>query len=584
MNVFMNDITVFAKTNFRNKETVFGIKRRDRRQHMYVIGKSGTGKTELLKNIALQDIQNGEGVCIVDPHGEFVEEVVDKIPSNRVNDVVYFNPADTEYPIGFNVLQVTDEKYKHLVSSDLMGIFTKIWANVWSARMEYILNNCILALVDTPETTLLGIIRILVDKDYRQKVVNNVKDPVVRSFWINEYASWRDQFRNEAIAPIQNKVGQFLSTSLIRNIVGQAKSTINVAEIMNSNKILLVNVSKGRIGEDNSALLGAMLITKIQLAAMERVRIPETERKDFYLYVDEFQNFATDSFANVLSEARKYRLNLIVAHQYVGQLVTDTTTRVRDSIFGNVGTLISLRVGAADAEFLEKEFFPEFVIQDLVNLDNYNIYLKMMIDGVSCRPFSATTLPPMDTGVTNQREKMIKVSRERYANPQKEVEEKISRWSGVMSDGDDEGYIRKDNVSSRNTTDQDKSSIKKNKTTCWSCGKGTEVSFEPDGRRPIYCKECLEKVKAGEDVGLGYRPVAPIIQSKTDTVNQQSALSELGIEFKGTKQPRRVETPQTVGLDEAFNKEPVSFRRKKRAEVDLKGLRATLEEAMGKKE
>ena len=580
----MNDITVFAKTNFRNKETVFGIKRRDRRQHMYVIGKSGTGKTELLKNIALQDIQNGEGVCIVDPHGEFVEEVVDKIPSNRVNDVVYFNPADTEYPIGFNVLQVTDEKYKHLVSSDLMGIFTKIWANVWSARMEYILNNCILALVDTPETTLLGIIRILVDKDYRQKVVNNVKDPVVRSFWINEYASWRDQFRNEAIAPIQNKVGQFLSTSLIRNIVGQAKSTINVAEIMNSNKILLVNVSKGRIGEDNSALLGAMLITKIQLAAMERVRIPETERKDFYLYVDEFQNFATDSFANVLSEARKYRLNLIVAHQYVGQLVTDTTTRVRDSIFGNVGTLISLRVGAADAEFLEKEFFPEFVIQDLVNLDNYNIYLKMMIDGVSCRPFSATTLPPMDTGVTNQREKMIKVSRERYANPQKEVEEKISRWSGVMSDGDDEGYIRKDNVSSRNTTDQDKSSIKKNKTTCWSCGKGTEVSFEPDGRRPIYCKECLEKVKAGEDVGLGYRPVAPIIQSKTDTVNQQSALSELGIEFKGTKQPRRVETPQTVGLDEAFNKEPVSFRRKKRAEVDLKGLRATLEEAMGKKE
>ncbi|MFH1966281.1 MAG: type IV secretion system DNA-binding domain-containing protein [Patescibacteria group bacterium] len=580
----MNDITVFAKTNFRNKETVFGIKRRDRRQHMYVIGKSGTGKTELLKNIALQDIQNGEGVCIVDPHGEFVEEVVDKIPSNRVNDVVYFNPADTEYPIGFNVLQVTDEKYKHLVSSDLMGIFTKIWANVWSARMEYILNNCILALVDTPETTLLGIIRILVDKDYRQKVVNNVKDPVVRSFWINEYASWRDQFRNEAIAPIQNKVGQFLSTSLIRNIVGQAKSTINVAEIMNSNKILLVNVSKGRIGEDNSALLGAMLITKIQLAAMERVRIPEDERKDFYLYVDEFQNFATDSFANVLSEARKYRLNLIVAHQYVGQLVTDTTTRVRDSIFGNVGTLISLRVGAADAEFLEKEFFPEFVIQDLVNLDNYNIYLKMMIDGVSCRPFSATTLPPMDTGVTNQREKMIKVSRERYANPQKEVEEKISRWSGVMSDGDDEGYIRKDNVSSRNTTDQDKSSIKKNKTTCWSCGKGTEVSFEPDGRRPIYCKECLEKVKAGEDVGLGYRPVAPIIQSKTDTVNQQSALSELGIEFKGTKQPRRVETPQTVGLDEAFNKEPVSFRRKKRTEVDLKGLRATLEEAMGKKE
>ena len=592
----MKDITVFAKTNFRDQESVFGIKQADRRQHMYIIGKSGTGKTVLLKNLALQDIQNGHGVCIVDPHGEFVEEVVDKIPSNRINDVVYFNPADTEYPIGFNVLQVADDKYKHLVASDLMGIFTKIWANVWSARMEYILNNCILALVDTPETTLLGIVRILVDKDYRQKIVNNVKDPVVRSFWINEYASWRDQFRNEAIAPIQNKVGQFLSTSLIRNIVGQAKSTINISEIMNSNKILLVNVSKGRIGEDNSALLGAMLITKIQLAAMERVRIPEDERQDFYLYVDEFQNFATDSFANVLSEARKYRLNLIVAHQYIGQLVTDTTTKVRDSIFGNVGTLISLRVGAADAEFLEKEFTPEFVIQDLVNLDNYNIYLKMMIDGVSCRPFSVTTLPPMDTGVTNQREKMVKVSRERYANPRKEVEEKISRWSGVMSEGDDGGeYIKKTSVSA--FTDKDKSSIKKNKTICWSCGKGTEVSFEPDGRRPIYCKECLEKVKAGEDIGLAHRPVAPIIQSKTDKVSQQVALGELGIEFEETKssipkkqlkenvERKKIKTPPAVGLNEALNREPVSFsRKKKRAEVDLKDLRKTLEEAIGKKE
>jgi len=568
----MKDVTVFAKTNYRNQEVEFGIKGPDRRQHMYVIGKSGTGKTVLLKNLALQDIQNGHGVCIIDPHGEFVEEVIDKIPAHRINDVIYFNPVDNDYPIGFNVLQVTDEKYKHLVASDLMGIFTKIWANVWSARMEYILNNCILALIDTPETTLLGIMRILVDKDYRQKVINNVKDPIVRSFWVNEYASWRDQFRNEAIAPIQNKVGQFLSTALIRNIVGQAKSTINIADIMNDNKILLVNVSKGRIGEDNSALLGAMLITKIQLAAMERVRIPEDERRDFYLYVDEFQNFATDSFANVLSEARKYRLNLIVAHQYIGQLITDTTTRVRDSIFGNVGTLIALRVGAADAEFLEKEFTPEFTIQDLVNLDNYNIYLKMLIDGVSCRPFSAKTLPPMDIGLSNQREKIIKVSRERYAQPRKEVEEKISRWSGVMSNGDDEGYIRKENISAFG--DKDKSSLKKNKTICWSCGKETEVSFEPDGRRPIYCKECLDKVKAGEDVGLRHRPVAPIIQSNTDKVNQQSALSELGIEFEGTK---------PVSLDDAIKKEPVSFRRKKRAEVNLKDLRATLEEAIGKK-
>jgi len=591
----MKDITTFAKTNYRDQEATFGIKGPDRRQHMYIIGKSGTGKTALLKNLALQDIQNGHGICIVDPHGEFVEEVVEKIPSHRVNDVVYFNPADNEFPIGFNVLQVSNEKYKHLVASDLMGIFTKIWANVWSARMEYILNNCILALVETPGTTLLGIVRILVDKDYRQRIVDNVKDPVVRSFWVNEYASWRDQFRNEAIAPIQNKVGQFLSTALIRNIVGQAKSTINISEIMNDQKILLVNVSKGRIGEDNSALLGAMIITKIQLAAMERVRIPEDERKDFYLYVDEFQNFATDSFANVLSEARKYRLNLIVAHQYIGQLVTDTTTKVRDSIFGNVGTLISLRVGAADAEFLEKEFFPEFTIQDLVNLDNYSIYLKMLIDGSSCRPFSATTLPPMDIGESNQRDKIIKVSRERYANPRKEVEEKISKWSGVISDDDGE--------SGNINTSNEKSSGNKNKTTCWSCGVGTEVGFEPDGKRPIYCKDCLEKVKAGKDVNLNYKPVKKIFKTKVESVSQQTALSDLGIEFEKKESPKteikkddvqkiekeketekEIEKPSAVSLNDAVSKEPVSFRRKKkRVEVDLKDLRKTLEGAMDKK-
>ncbi|MFH1461275.1 MAG: type IV secretion system DNA-binding domain-containing protein [Patescibacteria group bacterium] len=580
----MSDLTIFAKTNFRGQDQTFGIKKHDRRQHTYVIGKSGVGKTVLLKNMALQDIHNGHGICIVDPHGEFVEELVDRIPSHRVNDVIYFNPADTEYPIGFNVLQVPDLKYKHLIASDLMGIFTKIWANVWSARMEYILNNCILALVDTPGTTLLGIVRILVDRDYRQKIIDNVKDPVVRSFWINEYAEWRDQFRNEAIAPIQNKVGQFLSTSLIRNIVGQSKSTINIPEIMNNGKILLVNVSKGRIGEDNSALLGAMLITKIQLAAMERVRIPEDERKDFYLYVDEFQNFATESFAGILSEARKYRLDLIIAHQYIGQLVTETTTKVRDSVFGNVGTLITFRVGAADAEFLEKEFSPEFNIQDLVNLENYSIYLKMMIDGVSSRPFSAKTLPPMDLGISEQREKIIKVSRERYTRSRQEVEEKIIKWSGAVSEeGEEPRFIKREKPSS---------DVKKNKVICWSCGKETEVSFEPDGRRPIYCKDCLEKVKKGEELELKHRP---IIQSPKEEIGQKTALSQLGIEFgkeqkaeiRERKAPERkaIETPSAVSLREALKKEPASFRNKKqRKEIDLKGLRETLDEVLEKKD
>ncbi|MEK9195607.1 MAG: type IV secretion system DNA-binding domain-containing protein [Patescibacteria group bacterium] len=389
------EVTYIGKCNFRGNERVFGIKKKDRRQHMYVIGKTGVGKSALLKNMALQDIRAGRGIGIVDPHGEFVEEVLEQIPSNRINDVVYFNPVDADYPIGFNVLEVPDVKYKHLVVSDLLGIFTKIWANVWSARMEYILQNCILALIDTPGTTLLGIPRILVDKEYRDAIVANVTDPVVRSFWTQEYETWRDQFRNEAIVPIQNKVGQFLNTSFVRNIVGQPTSSLNIPDIMNTGKILLVNVSKGKIGEDNSALLGAMIITKIQLAAMERVRIAEEDRLDFYLYVDEFQNFATDSFAAILSEARKYRLNLFIAHQYVGQLVTDVSTKVRDAVFGNVGTMISFRVGATDAEFLEKEFTPEFLMADLINLPNYHIYLKLMVDGMTSRPFSSATLPPL---------------------------------------------------------------------------------------------------------------------------------------------------------------------------------------------
>ena len=412
------DVIYFGRTNYRNANRLFGIKRNDRRQHTYVVGKTGTGKSALLSNMIIQDIANGEAVCVADPHGELVEGILSKIPEERIQDVIYFNPADTDFHIGFNVLELPDPRYKHLVASGLMGIFTKIWANVWSARMEYILNNAVLALLDTPGSTLLGIPRLLVDKDYRQRIVTNIQDPVVKAFWINEYESWQEKFRNEAIAPIQNKVGQFLSAALIRNVVGQSKSTIDIFDMMNEGKIFLVNVSKGRIGEDNSALLGAMLITKIQLASMERVRVPEEERVDFYLYVDEFQNFATDSFAGILSEARKYRLNLILAHQYVGQLVTDTSTKVRDAIFGNAGTMIIFRVGAADAEFLEPEFEPEFTIQDIVNLPNYNVYLKLMVDGLACRPFSAATLAPLKVkSSATAVEDIIESSRKKYGRP-----------------------------------------------------------------------------------------------------------------------------------------------------------------------
>jgi len=426
-----NTITVFAKTNFRNKEVPFGIKTDDRRRHMYLIGKTGMGKTSLMENMVIQDIKNGHGVAFLDPHGDSIQRILNAIPSSRVNDVIYFNPADLDYPVAFNILESVDPKYKHLVASGLMGVFTKIWANLWSARMEYILNNTILALLDSPGNTLLGITRMYVDKKYRKKIVDNVKDPMVRAFWTDEYANYNEKYRTEAIAPIQNKVGQFLSSGIIRNIVGQPKSTIDLREIMDNQKILIMDLSKGKVGEDNSALLGAMLVTKMQLAAMSRTDIPETERKDFYLYVDEFQNFATDSFATILSEARKYRLNLIVGHQYIGQLVQERNTKVRDAIFGNVGTLVVFRVGAEDAEFLVKEFEPIFTEVDIVNLPKYNILLKLMINGVASDPFSATTLPPNPGLVTSNSEKTIKVSRERYSNPVAEVEEKISRWMGA---------------------------------------------------------------------------------------------------------------------------------------------------------
>jgi len=482
------NVVYFGKVDYRNTEKIFGIKRKDRRQHMYLIGKTGTGKSALIHNFISQDIANGDGVCVVDPHGELVEGVLENIPKERAKDVIYFNPSDIDHPIGFNVLEMPDPKYKHLVASGLMAIFTKIWSNVWSARMEYILNNAVLALLDTPDTTLLGIPRILVDKDYRQKIIANLKDPVVKAFWVNEYEKWQEKFRNEAIAPIQNKVGQFLSTPLIRNVVGQPKSAINIFDIMNNQKILLINVSKGRIGEDNAALLGAMLITKIQLAAMERVRIPEDERKDFYLYVDEFQNFATDSFASVLSEARKYRLNLIIAHQYIGQLVNEMSTKVRDAVFGNAGTMIVFRVGAADAEFLENEFEPEFMIHDIVNLPNYHIYLKLMIDGLTSRPFSAKTLPPIRNpeGVAIVKE-IIDTSRKNYTSARKDVEEEVKSWSGIFSE-----------ISNRGGSEKNTDKIQLYEAVCSSCGKETKVPFKPAPGRPIYCLDCLAKIKAEE--------------------------------------------------------------------------------------
>lgn len=426
------DINFFASTNFRNTNRKFGIKLDDRRRHMYVVGKTGMGKTTLLENMVLNDIYAGHGVGVVDPHGDFAEKIINYIPPNRINDVVYFNPSDIDHPIGFNILETIDPRYRHLVASGLMGVFKKIWPDVWSARMEYILNNTLLALLEFPNTTLLGINRLLADDTYRKRVVRNLKDPVIKSFWETEFAGYNDRYKQEAVAPVQNKIGQFLSASVIRNIVAQVRSRINIREIMDTRKIFIMNLSKGRIGEDNSRLLGGMLITKIQLAAMERVDTPEADRKDFFLYVDEFQNFATESFANILSEARKYRLDLIMAHQYMEQL----DEMVLAAVIGNVGSLITFRVGSTDAEILAKEFAPTFLETDLVNLTKFQIYLKLMIDGVASQPFSANTLSPINIA-TDSAEKVIRVSRERYATKRENIEDKIMRWTGIDSKTED---------------------------------------------------------------------------------------------------------------------------------------------------
>ncbi len=441
----MDNITWLGRTNFRNEERRFGIKVDDRRRHIYIIGKTGVGKSTLLENMIIEDINQGRGVAFIDPHGESAEKILDYVPEHRVDDVIYLDPSDTKFPIAFNPLEQVDPEFRHLVASGMMGVLQKIWADAWSARMAYIMNNTLLALLEYPGTTLLGIMRMLNDPEYRKQVVSNLKDPVVRSFWVNEFSKYSQKFETEATAAIQNKVGQFVSNPLVRNILGQAHSSIDLRKVMDESKILIINLSKGRIGEDNSALLGAMIITKLQLAAMSRVDIPEAKRRDFYLCVDEFQNFATESFASILSEARKYRLSLTVANQYLRQLDDEGKSTVKDAIFGNVGTMIVFRVGAEDGEFLEKEFMPEFLGTDMVNLAKYNIYIKLMIDGISSRPFSAHTLPPPPKPARSCKAEIIENARTRYAIPRERVEETIAgEWLNQGSNSMKEKIERRD--------------------------------------------------------------------------------------------------------------------------------------------
>jgi hypothetical protein len=420
-------VTYFGETDFRNRRTKFGIKNIDRSRHVYIIGKTGMGKSTVLENMAAQDILNGEGMCFMDPHGSAIDVLIDYIPPERVDDVIYFAPFDTDYPMSFNVLEHVAPDKRHLVVAGLMASFKKIWADSFSARMEYILSNTLLALLEYPGATLLGVNRMLAEKDYRNDVVKHITDASVKAFWIDEYGKWEPRYAKEAGAAIQNKIGQFTSNPLIRNIIGQEKSSIDFRDAMDNQKIVLVNLSKGLIGESNGNLLGGMLITKLYLSAMSRADVGAGNLDalpNFFFFVDEFQNFANESFADILSEARKYKLNLTVAHQYVEQMEEG----VASAIFGNVGTMITFRIGATDAEVFEKQFAPTFTAEDIVNLGKFQIYLSLMIDGIGSRPFSARTLPPIDKQPVSMRPHVIERSRINYAQPRMLVQDKIDAW------------------------------------------------------------------------------------------------------------------------------------------------------------
>lgn len=420
-------ITFFAKTDARGREVPFGIKAKDRTRHVYVIGKTGMGKSTLLENMAVQDIQNGNGLAFIDPHGQTAETLLQYIPEERKDDVLYFAPFDTDYPVAFNVMEDVGPDKRHLVVSGLMSVFKKIWVDAWSARMEYILQNTLLALLEYPDSTLLGVNRMLSDKVYRKKVIDNISDPAVKSFWVDEFLKYNERYMQEAGDAIKNKIGQFTANPLIRNIIGQPKSSFDIRKIMDDRKILIMNLSKGLVGESNANLLGSMLTTRIYLAAMSRADLSMDAMKaapNFYFYVDEFQSFANATFADILSEARKYKLNLTIAHQYIEQMEEE----VRNAVFGNVGTIIAFRVGPFDAEVLETIFSPHFLATDIVNLGFAQIYLTLMIDGIGSQPFSAQTLPPIAPATISYRDVVAHLSREKFANRRAEVEEAINKW------------------------------------------------------------------------------------------------------------------------------------------------------------
>lgn len=395
----------------------------DRRMHLYVVGKTGSGKTTLLRNLIVQHLAAGHGVGLIDPHGDLAEELLDCIPPHRADDLVYFHPGDLDFPIGLNLIANIAPDDRHLVASGIVGALKGIWRDSWGPRLEYILYNAIAALLDCPNTSLLGVNRMLTDADYRRRIVAKVRDPFVRAFWTDEYENYDARFQREAIAPIQNKLGQFLLNPVVRNILGQVRTKVSIPFMMDTGRIFIANLSKGKLGADKANLLGSLLTTQFQLGAMSRVNQPEAERRDFYLFIDEFHNFTTDAFAAILAEARKYRLCLTLSHQYIEQIPES----IRAAIFGNVGSLISFRVGHSDAQELSREFGQTFATETFTSLDRFRIIARLSEAGQTRVPFQGTTLPPIDFQI-GRRGRLIARSREKYAAPRADVEAKIERW------------------------------------------------------------------------------------------------------------------------------------------------------------
>jgi hypothetical protein len=561
------EITYFAETNARGQRVKFGIKAKDRTRHVYVIGKTGTGKTTMLENMAIQDIHNGNGLCFMDPHGTTADKLLEYIPEERKKDVLYFAPFDMEYPLSFNIMEDVGYDKRHLVVSGLMSAFKKIWQDAWSARMEYILSNTLFALLEYPDATLLSVNKMLADKKFRAKVVEKITDPSIRSFWVDEFANYTDRFAQEATPAIQNKVGQFTSNPLIRNIIGQPKSSFNLRDIMDQRKILIVNLSKGRIGESNANLLGSLLITKIYLSAMGRADLNEGEiakLPNFYLYVDEFQSFANESFADILSEARKYKLNLTIAHQYIEQMVEE----VRSAVFGNVGTMVTFRVGAFDAEYLEKEFAPTFTAIDIVNLGFAEVYLRLMIDGMGSKPFSAKTVLP-DIEKSNLAQEVITESRRAFAFPRAIVEEKVK---ALIDDGKGENEIRnqksenRSNNENRNSKFQsprrqgndardissrapspftdNQSVIPEVRSQNYPGSRSNNSNKKPKEHKPFAGLEILEEVKSApkpetpiEKEGLSLKELKKPQNGKSVTEDNRNSLKDILAKIQHDKQP-----------------------------------------------